>query len=566
MLTPLLRWLDAPSWPYRLPAWAAFALCLLFAALPRRSAGLGRHGHSPAIFAALLFGLLLSFRWPGLAADVQWLNPDESQMLSGAITYRHFGSLWGHVDGMSSGPLVSLPLVVPALLGLPIDYTTGRFMGLVLEWCTLVFLWLTLRHALGDRTARLLILPAACVLAFSTYPEFVQYSSEQAPLAYCTLALWLVVTAFTAGGKIASSARLAGAGVVLGLLVVAKLQLLPLGAVLGVTALTWCLVPGAGDRDARVRAAACLLGGLAAAWTGLLLSLWWSGELRDFWLTHLLSNFHYSLQRDYPWSSFPGALFLLGEQDPAFVAFAGPALLLLGGMGAWALLGPEVRRLAVLAAALFVASVYAVIAPGRLFPHYLLITVPFAALLLACLYGGLMHATRLSRGVRAVLAGIFLAAGIVPQVWTRVTAPNPLVGRGHHARGLVRHELAEFVRGFARPGDTMAIWGWMPRHYVETGLPQATREAHTQRDITPHFLGTYLLHRYLDDLRRNRPAVFLDAVGPCRFIYQDRATQAHEIHPALRQFIVENYNQVAELEGTRVYFRRDRLPSGPTGP
>lgn len=344
------------------------------------------------------------------------------------------------------------------------------------------------------------------------------------------------------------------------------LQLVPLGAVLGVTALAWCLTPRAGERDARVRAAACLLGGLAAAWAALLLSLWWSGELRDFWLTHLLSNFHYSLQRDYSWGDFPGALFLLGEQDPAFTAFAGPALLLLGGMGAWGRLGPEVRRLAVLAAALFVAAIYAVIAPGRLFPHYLLITVPFAALFLACLYGGLLHSARLAAGVRAGLMGIFLVAGMVPQVWTRISTPNPLVGRGHHARGLVRHELAEFILQSARPGDTMAIWGWMPKHYVETGLPQATREAHTQRDISPHFLGTYLLHRYLDDLRRNQPAVFLDAVGPGRFIYQDRATQAHEIHPALRRFIADNYTQVTELEGTRVYFRRDRLPGEPAMP
>ena len=566
MLLSLLRWIDASAWHYWLAAWVSFALCLLAAVWPPSSGGTGRRWQAPPVFGVLLCGMVGLFRWPGLTANTQWLNPDESQMLASALTYRHFGALWGHVDGMSSGPLVSLPLLLPAWFGLPVDYTTARLVGLLLGCSVLVFLWLTLRHVFGDRPARLLTLPPACALAFTAYPEYVQYSSEQAPLAYCALALWLMITAFSPDGKITAPGRLAGSGFVLGLLVVAKLQLVPLGLILGVTGLVWCVQPRAGPPPLRRRALVCLLGGTAVALAGLVVSLAWCGELQDFWLTHILSNFRYAFARDYPWSAFPPVLCLLADQDLAYVAYALPVLLLLVAVLGWSWLEARARRVASLAAALFAGSIYAVAAPGRLFPHYLLIAIPFAALLAGSLYGGLITSSRFGRRTQWAIAASFAAIAIVPQVWVRATTPNLFLGRAYYARGLSKHPVSVLVGNFARPGDTLGIWGWMPRYYVETGLPQATREAHTQREITPNLLRRYLFDRYLADLQKNRPAVFLDVVGPGSFIYQDRRTQGHEIFPELRGFLSAHYTQVVDLESTRVFIRRDRLPVAGVAP
>lgn len=560
MLLPLFRWLDTPAWHYWLAGWSMLTLCALSAVLPRRPGGGWRQWNSPALFALSLLAMVLAFRWPGLTVNAQWLNPDESQMLSSALTYRHFGTLWGHVDGMSSGPLVSLPLLLPALFGLPIDYTTGRLMGLLFGVSVLVFLWLALRHVYGDRPARLLILPAACALAFTAYPEYVQYSSEQAPLAYCAGALWLLVTAFTPEGKLRSCGRLALAGFVLGSLIAAKLQLVPLGLLLGLAGLGWSAQSSAGPAAAQRRAVASLLGGTLAALAVLFVSLWWSGELRDFLLTHLLSNFRYAAARDYPWGAAPSAVWLLAEQDPMFVAYAGPGLLLLAGLAGWSCLAPGARRLTALAVALLAGGAYAIVAPGRLSPHYLLIAIPCLALLAGSIYGGLLTSARLTDKSRFIIGVLFAGVAIVPQVWARAATPNLFIGKAYFERAPARWPVSVYVRAHTRPGDTMAIWGWMPRFYVETGLPQATREAHTQREITPHFLQEYLFARYLEDLRRNRPAVFLDAVGPGSYLYEDRAAQGHEVYPALREFLAAGYVQAAELGFTRVYLRHDRVP------
>jgi len=73
-------------------------------------------------------------------------------------------------------------------------------------------------------------LPLTCGVAFTHFWDFVQYSSEQAPIFFIALALWLLCTAFDSVARaIVSPYRLAAAGFVLGLLPFSKLQVVPLG-------------------------------------------------------------------------------------------------------------------------------------------------------------------------------------------------------------------------------------------------------------------------------------------------------------------------------------------------
>jgi hypothetical protein len=70
----------------------------------------------------------------------------------------------------------------------------------------------------------------------------------------------------------------------------------------------------------------------------------------------------------------------------------------------------------------------------------------------------------------------------------------------------------------------------------------------------------YFQQVYLADLERSRPPVFVDAVGPGNFCYTDRTVAGYETFADLHALIERNYRQVAELEGTRVFVRADRLP------
>ncbi len=95
--------------------------------------------------------------------------------------------------------------------------------------------------------------------------------------------------------------------------------------------------------------------------------------------------------------------------------------------------------------------------------------------------------------------------------------------------------------------------------WVETGLTQATRDAETSHQIEPHEYQNYYRDRFLRDLRRSQPPVFIDAVGAGNYVYEDRNELAHETFPELRDYLASNYQLVRDVDGTRVYIRNDRL-------
>ena len=565
MLNEFVIWLNALPLRYWIVAWLAFAACLLAAVLPRSAEGRFRHWNSPVVFSGLLFLLLLDFRWPGLRLNFQLLNPDESQMIASAIGYRHYGTLWGHISDGTVGPLIALPLTVPPLLDLPFDYTTARFIGLFFGWSILVFLWLTLRHIHGDRFARLLILPFACFLAFTTFSDFVQYSTEPPALAYVFAAFWLLVTASTPTGKILSLLRLTLGGVILGVIPLAKPQVAPLGFVIGLWSIGRLLIVSTNSRARRYKAAACLLGGTLVSVLGFTYSLWRSGEFEFFWRTYVIGNSHYAAQRGYPWSAFPVVFWYFAKADAAFLVYLVSALVLLAMViPLWPRLRPETRQFVSLGGMLWVIAFVVIIAPGRLFFHYLQILPPFLTLFVGFIYGGLLNEVSLSGRRRIFLMLFFLIVGLGPQVSLRLTEQNPYLGSwqtgaetqyAQYAKAVARRVIP-----FVRHRDTMTVWGWAPILHVEIGLPQATREINMTQEMLLGPGAGYLQDLYVADLKFNRPVIFIDAAQtqiPRSF--SGPPLQPHEMNPAVRDFVAASYVLVDEIAKTRIYVRRDRF-------
>ncbi len=149
---------------------------------------------------------MFAWRWPAIF-HYKPVKPDEAQFLAGAITMLARGQFWW-LDPMTSGPLVVLPLLLPALFGFPVDFANGRIIGLLLEWVTVVCGYLTLRHIHGDQKSRLLIMPFACFMIFLWFWDFVPYCSELSPLFLCALAIWLCTTAMQSDGLVRNRWRL----------------------------------------------------------------------------------------------------------------------------------------------------------------------------------------------------------------------------------------------------------------------------------------------------------------------------------------------------------------------
>ncbi|MDI1249165.1 MAG: hypothetical protein PSV13_09910, partial [Lacunisphaera sp.] len=120
-----------------------------------------------------------------------------------------------------------------------------------------------------------------------------------------------------------------------------------------------------------------------------------------------------------------------------------------------------------------------------------------------------------------------------------------------------RFEVEELILGLSQPGDKLALWGYAPSVYAATGLAQGTRDSYSYWSIAPSDQRDTYRAVFLADMERNRPALFVDAVGPGSRYYPDRERQGHGTFPALAAFISAHYQPVASRLNFRIYVRRD---------
>lgn len=83
---------------------------------------------------------LFWLRFPFIVFN-QELNPDESQMITHAMTLRSDHIYWKFVDGHTIGPLSSYLLILPTFLGLAFDYTSARLTAYFLMLGSLFFFY-----------------------------------------------------------------------------------------------------------------------------------------------------------------------------------------------------------------------------------------------------------------------------------------------------------------------------------------------------------------------------------------------------------------------------------------
>ena len=544
--SPLTYWLCAASFGILLLA-ATFA-----PVVPARWPL--RHLDSNLVFGGLLLLAMLAWRWPAVFY-FKPVNPDEPQFLAGALTLLARGRFWW-IDSTTSGPLVVLPLILPGLAGLPVDFHTGRIVALLLTWGQVFLAYLTLCHVHGDRWARVLVLPLAGLMVFLLFWDFVPYCSELSPLFLCAAALWLGVTAFSTEGRLLSRRRLVGSGLILGMLPFSKFQALPLGATIGVTLSLWTLCQPGADRSRNLRDMLCLWAGTCATLGMLLVSLWASGLAADAYQSYVVHNLDYAQSRALGWDSSGYILRQLIEVAWGFSTFYGGLLLLL--LISLRGLHRANWRLLLLGWLLLLAAYAAVLTPGRLYPHYLLFLSLPLAVLVGLQFGWLLRPAPAGCRDRSPLwATLFLCLGVLPQLVDRVWDRHSL--QRLIAPANPRATVVRFINRVKRPEDSLAVWGWRPELYVETQLPQATREAHTDGQLLASPLRDYYRTRFLSDLRASRPAFFIDSVGPDDFGHPDLQKDGHETFPALADYIRQEYVRLNQAGTFRIYERRDLM-------
>ncbi|MBI2516052.1 MAG: hypothetical protein HYV95_03985 [Opitutae bacterium] len=506
-------------------------------------------------FTLLLTLSLFIFQRSAIGANFQLWNPDESQMLAGALTLQQRPVFWLDVDGTTHGPFNQWPLVLPALFGARIDYTSARVVATVLAVLMLACLQTALARRLREGTARLLVLPAWTLFIFNQDPETAQYTSELMPslLLALAVALWPRAT-----DPAASSAWCWAAGAAAGATPLAKLQAAPLAAwFLLFTLLMIWRAPSA--TAGRARKTGLLALGALSPVLGFAGHAAAHGAFQDFRIRYLESNlFGYAAAGEQFFNNArptPDMIF-------GFSKFLWPvvvAILLGATLAALRRLRPAWPDL-VLALGLVAAAVCAIYSPQKPFAHYFLLLVGPLTLLLGALVGPVLEPRPAARPThwRTLAAGALLVASCGFTLGHHFRHPDyfRLILR---TRPPVARDLVEAVQHRVAPGGTLAVWGWQPALYVMTQAVAATPDLIIFWQIVPSRWQEFYQARYLRDITQRPPEVFVDTMGPADFFFfRNPGATRHENFPALAEFIRTRYVLAETVHGARIYLRRDR--------
>lgn len=552
----ILLWLDAEPVRYWFLAWISFGAAVALAVGVQTNAD-GKPGiFGRILFISAIFVSLAAFRWPAWF-EPRDLNPDEAQTIAGAITLKEFPVYWKYVDGTTHGPFCEYPLVLAAVLGAPLNYVTARVIAVLLQAIALVAVYGTFRCLTTERNARLGVLPGLAFWCFVFYEEYIHYSTELPGVALLALSGWALVRALTnRESNTAAMVQLYLGGLALGAVPYAKLQSVPhaLGVALAALIAIWWTPQG----RKLAKTLWLVAGGFSiSVFIGGFLTVY--GLLNQFWAAYIMSNFGYSGLGPHSFGEMPSRFF-------SFSAAAGSFSWLFFGALSFSLLyshraKESVRPLRTCVAISWILlglAYFTVIVPGREVPHYLhLLVVPvitLAGFILASVMPSTSGAPR-SRWHSYTIAVAFLSLTVVPQIHHRIVAWNPSLGSLRANLEQAPSGAAQVIFSRLMPGDTLAMWGWEPHLFVETGLAHATRESHTAFQLTATPLQDFYRTRYLRDLQQRAPVWFVDAVGPGGFIYEARDAFAHESFPELRYFIAANYEMIAEDGNKRIYRR-----------
>jgi len=507
---------------------------------------------SDAAFCTLVAFTILLLRIPCLT--LPQCNVDEAQWIAGANTLWDDPRFWGSVDGITSGPLVIYPLLSAKMFGSTIDYLSARCLAHVLWAAIGIFTYLTFRLVSSAFAARILSLPLATAVALFSNCEFVGYNGEHVPIFMLSVAFWLAASVLIR--EVPRPWQLVLLGVSLGSIPYSKLQAVPMGLAIGCVTLIW---------TAKWKNKAVLVAS-AAAPTALVFCYLVSFRLvHDFWYSYILSNLNYAVgvSQVTPLKRVVRLPFFLFDSEDTRYFFLVqclatvpvPALILLR----WRLLDRIGRRVLFLAASYLFGSFYGVLQPGTFNGHYFLFLIHPMVLAsgMSIVLLAKNGTTAVDGSRQPVWAAVFLAAMVIGPAGRVVTVGNAaLKNMGQRKDIMESSPVAGAIMQIRTEASSLAVWGWAPHYYVQTGMKQAARDAHTLYEITEGRYQSYYTERFVNDLAAKKQVIFVDATKSVDSKYFNDERFRHENYPTVAEMVRSRFRFIAEYRGSRIYISK----------
>lgn len=531
--------------------------------------------NSEYIYIATIFAFLLLSRWPGFLRG--HLNVDEQQFIAGAMKLLQDPIFWRSVDGTTTGPLNIYIITIPAFFGFNLDSVTSRCIGFILVFIAVLGLYYSLRYLYSRAIARLSLIPVITTFALMREPDYIHYSSEHLSIAILSVALSIVCYSYSQGFIFKNVFAL---GFLLGLIPFAKFQGIPISLA---TAIFFINIFWIKKQNYKyflkgfyIFISSFILPTLLVITITIFFSIF-----DDFWKSYIFQNILYAnnasemLKGNQPsflkalLIIFPGwwldtrdtrALFIL-----TLISLLG--LLFLGfkynkKLSLTRMMSSDTAILVCYSLLMLIASIFAVIKPGTFFKHYLLFLIIPCGFFYGVITGEIEKAIRVtstSRKTKTIVTTVLISLAIcssLPLVVTGVQSKYFIWNQRKYSNYYDLTPLTQAVLNYGSPGEYMAVWGWVPELYVETGLVQATRDGHSFWQISPSVLQPYYIRRFVNDLSNSKAKLFVDAVSTEMFAFHNRKTQGHEAFPEVKKFVQENYTLIDEVTGVRIYTRK----------
>ncbi len=509
------------------------------------------------IYLLAAIGLLFLLRLPSIVFNNE-INPDESQMITQALTLWYDPVYFRSVDGTTGGPLDSYFLVLPGLLGMPFDYITAHFTAFCLVAVCLYLLFQTARRWFGDPAARMALLPLIFTLGLTRNGDFLHYNSE-------LIALGLLSASYLLYARLLRQERpsvgvLAAVGLMLGMVPFGKLQAVPLAAVVGLfVGIDVFIRPALTVGEKVIRLVTLGVSAVAFPIVVILLTKA-NGVYDDFIRFYIEGNFRYASNTNQLDSLISLPHFLRRGTEFEWLAYFALVVwiagLLMGGKRErvlWQVSG--------FISSLLVATLFAITRTGSEYVHYLyFLTGPI-------LFGFAYGWQRLNVGgpsgwwvgLGATAFFLLIFGAVIIQQYRRNEALNPYPSDQQGGWVVQPSVVSKVVQRYAKVGEPLVVWGWRCDYYVQTKMPQGVAENHSIRSAFAHPMLADYQRRYINDFRRSVPPVFVDAVGSQNLWMTDRRTQGHELIKPLGQFVAAHYTLIGLANDARIYVRNDRL-------
>ncbi|MGA0555138.1 hypothetical protein ACO2Q8_00680 [Larkinella sp. VNQ87] len=491
------------------------------------------------------------------------INPDESQMLTQAITLEYDPVFWSSVDGTTSGPINSFLILLIKYIGFPFNYTTLHIAALGFICICLFMTYNTVRMFFNYKVAYLSLLIIYSFFFFTNHKDFNHFASELPSVTLMTIAIYLLTLIYTSDKSLSWTYYLLA--VLCCLIPLAKLQGGPI-AFLYLFYSIICLVKHNKLFGCKISLIIALGSGLLTVIGSLLFYLYVNDLLTDFFVMYIRTNLNHYNSADTV-KMFIKLMFK-SSYDYLFFLLINTLIWLIG---ARLILKYKLKYTIDLNVLRFlilniVVSIGVIARTGYVFEHYLLYSLFPIILLTAYFLNIILYSNKSEfyQKLNSKLIMIGLCFSLIITCLLKMDKENQNFNTLRPP--LCNKNIVNLIKKYTKSTDCLVVWGWNLTYHVFTGLRQGTRQNHSIRCMITNSLGAihdpqliaYYRHQFVHDMERNRPAVFIDEVKANDFFINPNEV-VHQTVPELDRFISCNYKLVSSQSGVQVYIRNDRL-------